>query len=165
MKTRKQKNLSAFSFSPTRCAHAFVHFNEQFLESSALAYLDSQGSYLLDVGSCVYATVTPGVKVPLRSQAQCHWITCCKLEMHSKKKKVTFTIYLERERRKMSRICTSTHMGCKRCLSHPCFASYLVSRPGAEGTGKSVASSAGASLLNPVTTWPHMPLLFLSNLF
>lgn len=56
----KKSNLSVFSFSPTRCAHAFVHFNEQFLESSPLAYLDSQGSYPLDVGSCVYATVKQG---------------------------------------------------------------------------------------------------------
>lgn len=40
----------------------FAHFNKSFLESSGLAYLDSQGSYTLAVGSSACATIIPGEK-------------------------------------------------------------------------------------------------------
>lgn len=109
MTSRRQKkhpHFFCFPFSPLpRFGRAFAHFNEIFLESSALAYLNSQGNYTLVVGSSVCVNSHPRGKKSHHS----HRSTVTDLPAvnqggkrkgkTTKKKEVTFTTYFERERR------------------------------------------------------------------
>lgn len=98
--TEKKPQFFCFPLFPLPSfGHAFTQFNENFLESSALAYLDSQGSYTLSVGSSACATVIPGWKTPPVAQKQCHRFTCCKSgEVKKKKKRQWYLQYVQREK-------------------------------------------------------------------